>query len=700
MRRATGWKRLALAALILIPAGASAVRSQADPQADAPPVRVLVAPPAAGAAGADAATAALAAAMPALIAEAISADGSYTASLACDLAPDALQSLGLAKDASPDAAVLSAATAAGPLSEDADVRILILPSIERIGSAAGGSSQLKLSIEWRDLVSGKKGSASETASQAAGLVDAAGKGADAARRGWAAEWKSAGPAKPAPAAPARTLSQITSKSPAALSAWAGARAAWHGGDVPKAEAALSEALAADAGFDRARVDLAWIRLGQERNDEAASLAEAALKGTALSESSRGWAAVTEAAGRKDAAALEALGKKLMHDAPSSPWGDLAMGWELNLKGEHDAAIAHLDAIRLHRSNDPSVLHQAGIAGLGASDPFEALTHLERAAALWPQHDQIVLDLAEARVRNHDLDGAKLTLQAWRERFKPTDPPTRGGEWSIEHPPPPVLALGVDLLAGALSKSIDKLERDAALLEAGKAPVATRVAVLHALHEMQTELAFGPELEKQKWLNAARESLRALGDLIPPEEQQRRPWVLLRLQALIRVQEDRLPEARQIREKIMESSALPGYDPAIEAEVEAAIALKQADTDKHLEACRRAVKLRGELPDLYRLGQGLSLAARWKEVIEPVRAIRERIETWNITRPRDALLASPKMSLLVPFAYSLGGEIGHWTGDLQMAREMWGIFLAYFRDSDEAFKPFYDEAINTGNTAAW
>jgi hypothetical protein len=92
--------------------------------------------------------------------------------------------------------------------------------------------------------------------------------------------------------------------------------------------------------------------------------------------------------------------------------------------------------------------------------------------------------------------------------------------------------------------------------------------------------------------------------------------------------------------------------------------------------------------------------KWKEVDAEFATMAERMETWSAARRREALLASPEMALLVPFAYSLGGEAGWWLGDVDKARSRWGLFLAYFRTPDEPFRPYRREAVDTGATPAW
>jgi hypothetical protein len=219
--------------------------------------------------------------------------------------------------------------------------------------------------------------------------------------------------------------------------------------------------------------------------------------------------------------------------------------------------------------------------------------------------------------------------------------------------------------------------------------------------MQVFLAFGDrELIKQKWLNAARASMSRLQELIPEPEKQRRPWILLRMEALVRVREARVPEAREILERIASASGLPGYDPGVEAEVAGGIALKDAKSADHLDACRRGVAVRGSIEDLYRLALGYGISGRWKEADEQYLKLEERLDAWNGARRADALLSSVDVSVLVPFSYSIGGQCGYWRGDADLARVRWGKFLAWFRSPDEVFKPFRVEAMDSGSKPAW
>lgn len=701
MVRSWGRARLALATVALLIILAPTVSGQNADEGEPGPSRVLVAPVARAADASPKEGGAVRQAVDLLVVEALRADRRLSVGLVSDLDVDTLKSLGTDPNSLPENEALSAQGARGVLRDDGSVRILILPTI--LWKAGGGSGgTLHLNLEWNDLVTGKTGRVSESATSPAGLVDAAGRAAEAARRAWSAEWKpgppSPGSAQGGPAA----LSSITSKSPEALAAWSRSITSFNHGDPPGADAALEQALKLDEGFDRARVDLAWLKLAQGRMKEASDLAAAAQKGKKLSAYARSIASVIEAAGRPDAAAaLDSLGTKLSKEAPSFPWGSFASGYARNLKGDHDPAVALLDPLLIERPSDPLVLHQSGIASLGSADPEQAVAQLGRAVELWPAHHRMVIDLAEAQLRNRDIEGARRTLQAMRERFRPEDRPIWGGDWSIEDPPPAVRAAQVDLLAGAVSKSIAAMEKDLALLDAAKAPDATRVSLLYSLHEMQAFLAFGDvELVKQKWLNAARGSMRRLQELIPEPEKQRKPWVLLRLEALVRVREGRVPEAREILAKIASASNLSGYDPGVEAEVASGIALKDAQTADHLDACRRGVAVRGAIEDLYRLALGYGISGRWKEADEQYLKLEARLDGWNNARRADALLASADVSVLVPFSYSIGGQCGYWRGDAELARARWGKFLAYFKYPDEVFKAFRVEAMDSGSKPAW
>jgi len=661
--------------------------------ADSDSARVLVAPLPATGPDLEGPFGDAVAALPALVAEAISADRDWVAAQTHDLSPDTRESLGLdpmANGPLADAAKLAEPGSVKPLAADGSIRILVLPAVESMGSP--GKPEIALTLTWRDLATGKTGAVREKAKDAKALIDAAGRAAAAAVRQWSPDG--------APDRGAKDLAALTSKDPGAVALWARAAGAWNHGEVPSAESSLSKAIAADPAFDRARVDLAWIRLGEGRLKEARALAGAALSGKRLSGSARDLAEISAAAAAGDAAALETLGARLVGESPASPCGPLATGLALNLKGDHPRAIAYFDQVRLHRPNDPAVLHEAGIAALGQGDYFEARTELERAARLWPEHDRIQMDLAETLVRAHDIDAAGKVLEAWGQRWRPGVPPIWGGEWTYDDPPPILRSQMVNLLRGAVSKSIDSIGRQELLMEAASSSLPVELLVLRTMHEMQTELAFGDELWKQRWLNAARDSLARLKELTPPEEQKASPWVLLKLEALLRVREGRLPEARELREKIAASSSLPGFDPFALSKVDVAIALKVADTDKVFEIRKQAVETRGSIEDLYELGESYAITARWKEATPLVAQMKDRLETWSATRRQDAILWSPRGATLVPYIYSLAGETGVWLGDVDGSRKEFGIFLSYFTEPDLALKPYRDEAEGRGATPAW
>lgn len=671
------------------------------------PERVLVAPLPAGGDDKDP----LRAALPALVAEAISEDKTVSASLAHDLSPAMIEVLGLDQRTIPDAAIFADARTAEHLSKEGGVRILVLPALE------GG----KLTLTWRDLVEMKDGTITENAPDARSTIEAAGRAAASAKKAWAASWKPAAasaaatpgikaPSKPgAPAtkaaasatSPQRPLAETTSASPEALGHWATAQQKWNHGDPLSAEGELADALAADKSFARAKIDLAWIRLAQERfKDAAALVAEAKANATRLSPRARAFADIIAAAAARDGKALAALADRLEKESPGAPWDDLARGLALNLTGDHPKAIAPLDRARLHHPNDPFLVHEAGIAAMGSDDFEEAVRVLDRAVSLWPAHDRFPMDLAEAQLRGHDPDGARRTLERWRDRFRPGDPPIWGGEWTLEDPPPPVRAVGIELTSGSIDKAVSALDKSLSILEAGGAPASTRIAVLLPMHELQQDMAFGADLNKQRWMTAARESFRRLSDLMPDDLKKSRPWILPRLEALLRVKENRIPEAEQRLKEIRAMASMPGFDPGIEAEIDAAIALKGADTERHFAACKRAVQARGSLEDLYRLGQGYSLAARWKDAEAQVKAYEDRVEVWSATRRRDAMLWNTRTAAILPFEYSLGGQTYSWLGNVDESRKRFDIFLAYFKAPDEILKPYEKEAFDRGATPAW
>lgn len=641
----------------------------------------------------------LAGALPALIAEAVEAGGLFMASRAHDLAPETREALGLTGDGIGDPKALEPKSSGPVLTAEEEVRLLILPSLKRKGSAEKGPFSYQVSLQWTDLIAGEKGKASAKATGAAGLVDAVGEAVREARAEWSETWKP-GAAEPQTGVSARKLSESLSSSPEALAAWARVGALWAGGEAGDAEAALEEALASDASFDRARVDLAWIRLARDRRDEAATLAQEALKGGRLTGAARARAEVLEAAAREDGEALEALGERYRDSQPGAPWGWLASGLARNLSGEHERAVARLDRVRLHRPNDPALLHQAGIAALGSVDYFDAVVQLERAAALWPDHGAIQVDLAEAKLRSQDTDGALAVLKAWRDRFKPSDPPVYGDAWSFENPPPPVRAVEFLVLQGSIEKAVETLDKERQALEIGGAPVELLRAVLMTQHELQMQLAFGQIFFKQRWLNAARTSFAELQELFSDEEKKARPWVLDRMLAHIRVREGRVDEAEEIRDRILEMSGLPGYDPGIEAEIDAAIALKLAETSRQLEACRRGIEARGNLQDHFRLAQAHAITFDWDKTEVQYKILEDRLEFWSAGRRGDSLLGAPLTTALVPFVYQLGAQAGVHSGRAEDARERFNIFLAYFRNPDDVFMPFRKEALDRGARPAW
>jgi len=683
--------------------------SASAPTGEPPAERVLVAPmvfsvPIDANAPSGQAIAQVAQSLPALIAETLSADRALTASLAHDLSPDTLESLGIVSDLAatiPDAAKLAAPESAKALLEDGSIRIVVFPSIEVTGGS-GKKPAISLTLKWTDLVAKQEGSVVESARDAAGLIDAAGRATFSVRKAWLPFGQGTGAT--APKIFAVSIAAITSKVPAAIESWAKAGEAWNHGDPPGAEAALKTALTLDPAFDRARVDLAWIRCGQGRLDEAGSLAAEALKGSRLSLSARAFAEIIQAAATRDPGRLESVAARLEAEAPAqshdAPWGALASGLALNMKGEHHRAIGQLDRIRLHHPNDPAILHQAGMAGLGGEDILEARAHLERAAALWPAHDRIQMDLAETRVRAHDIDGAQAVLEAWGKRYHPGDPPIWGGDWSYEDPPPLVRSQMVKILTGSLSSAIEFLDGQELLLEAASAPVSLRLIVLRTMHELQNRFYFGTEMQKLRSLGAARDSFTRMKELTPPEERERHPWVLLSLEAGLRLREKRLPEAKALREKLAAVSSLPGYDPAMLAEIDAAIAVQEGETDEVFEEWKKAVEARGRLDDLYESAVAYAVAAKWREVREIVGTIEGRLETWNVTRRRDAILWSPEGAAVVPFVYSLGGATGYWLGNGDYSHGQFGIFLAYFRAPDPPFRHYAAEAQDRGSRPAW
>jgi len=633
-------------------------------------------------------------AIPALLSEAIGLRAAYPASLATDLSPSTIEHLELPEGALPTQESLSPSDAAEPLGTYGSIRILVQPELDASGNG------YKLKVAWKDLAGGKKGSVSENAASKADIVGAVDRAAGSALSAWQAVWKGPAAGSKAPGQKRPGLEQVTSRSSAALSAWARARTAWSSGDVPSAERALDEALSADAGFDRARVDLAWIRLAEERNTDAEELVSAALKGSKLSPWSRAIASIIAAAAAGDVAVLDKIGNELAAVSPASPLGPLAHGLSDNIQGVHERAVAALDPIRFLMPNDPSLLHEAGLAAMGSGDDYESVLDLERAERLWPQHDRIQMDLAEAKLRAHDREGAQKVLDAWADRFDPANGPIWGGEWTSDDPPPPVRATAALTIQGAVSEAVDKLDRLSSKLAVSSAPVSLRLSVLTSLHELQKQLVLGSDMEKQRWLNAARASLKDIDSLLTPEQKKARPWFLDRLDALLRVMEGRLPEAREIRERILAASSMPGYDPGIEAEVQVAIALKEADTNTFFDAAQRAVKVRDLLSDRFRLLQGHLMARQFDPAEEAYATLTDRLRFWNGARRQDALLWSPLASVLIPYIYYVGAENAVETARVDDAKHRFGLFLAYFQRPDPKFEMFAREAANRGARPAW
>lgn len=688
---------LVLITFLLVGEAILQARAQGTEEVADAPRRVLVAPVEARP---DLEGDPLPAVLPALLVEAVSADLRFTASLPHDLTEAAVEALAPAPGAVVDAAALSSKAAAPALMSEGSVRILLLPELKKKGSEEKGNVSYQVTLRWRDLVRSKGGTASAKGAGLEGFLDAAGEAAREAREAWSAAWNPSGRSGSAEPAASSRLSAITSASPNALISWARALSAWATGDASGAESALEEAIAADAAFDLAKVDLAWIRLGQERRQEAAALAQEAAAGARLSDVARARAEILAAAGQRDVAALESLAERLTSEAPAAPWGSLARTLAHILGGEPERAVSLLDGVRLFRPRDPVLIYQAGIAALGAADEYESVLRLEEALALWPEHDRIHMDLAEARLRARDEAGAREALEAWRNRFRAEEGPIWGGSWSYEDPPPAVRAIEIDLLNGAYVKAIETLEGRLSALRLAGAPPEIHLAVLMALHELQMQLAWGEMLWKHRWLHAGRESFRKLRELMPAEDQEARPWVLDRLEAHIRVREGRTPDAEEIRERILAASDLPGYDPGVEAEIAAAIALKEADRPRLYAACQRAVEVRGLLSDRLRLAQAYLVNREWQKVEAQFQIMEERLKYWSPTRREDALLWSPLTIGAVPFIYSLGAQSGVWRGDAETARERFGIFLGYFHAPDEVFLPYVMEARDRGAEPAW
>ncbi len=688
---------LALITLLLAGGAVPQVRAQVAEQGANAPRRVLVAPVEADP---DLEGEPLATVLPALLVEAVSADLRFTASLSPELTAAAVEALTLAPGSTADAAALSSKTAPPALMSEGSVRILLLPDIKKRGSEEKGNVSYQVTLRWSDLVLDKGGTASAKGDGLGGFLEAVGEAAGEAREAWSDGWNPSGRSGSAKPDASSRLSAITSPSPDALALWTKARSAWATGDASGAESALVGAIAADAAFDLAKVDLAWIRFGQERTQEAVSLATEALTGTRLSEAARARAEIIVAAGRRDLATLESLAERLASRAPVPPWGPLAGTLRHVLGGEPERAVSLLDGARLFHPRDPILAYLAGIAALGAADDYESVARLEEAVALWPEHDRIHMDLAEARLRARDEAGAREALTAWRSRFRPEEGPIWGGSWSYEDPPPPVRAVEIDLLNGAYVKAIETLEGELSALRSAAAPREVRLAVLMTLHDLQMQLAWGEMLWKHQWLNAGRESFAAIRDLIPSEDREARPWVLDRLEAHLLIREGRTQEAEEFLERILAASDLPGYDPGVEAEIEAAIALKEADRERLYAACQRAVEVRGLISDYLRLAQAYMINREWQKVEVQFQIMEGRLKYWSPTRRQDALLWSPGTIGPVPFIYSLGAQSGVWRGDAETARERFGIFMAYFRSPDKVLLPYLKEAQDRGAKPAW
>jgi tetratricopeptide (TPR) repeat protein len=633
--------------------------------------------------------------LPNLIAEALGSDGDYKVLMARDLASQALMALQLPPGAVPTLGVLTPADAVPHLLA-AGVRVVLFPEISRVREG------VEIEIEWKDLVGMTRGSVSQRASRDGAIINAAGRAASAARAGWETSWKSRA-RKGSTTDPGKSnLTELVSASMPAVLAWSLGRDGWSGGGVPAAEKNFEAALGHDPGFDLARVDLAWIRFGQGRLQEALELSGKAREGRDLSRAARATARIISGAagGTEGAGALHKLGEELGTGLPGSWLGSLAEGIAFNLEGKHAEALTLMDESMAVRPNDPVVLHNAGMAALGFGDYFDSIEKLERVAAMWPEHDRIIMDLAEAKLRARDEEGAQEVLAGWAARFDPARAPIWGGNWSYREPPPPVCATALDLLKGSVESSAKSLEQLASRYKLAGAPVPTRIAVVRSLHEFQMALARGQELHKQRWLNGARRTLRELDELMNAGEKTSHPWVLSYLRARLLIREGRTAEAESLRVEIMKASQLPGYDPGLEAELDTTIAFKTADAERLFVAANRTVSRRGTLQDTYQLAQAYGIADKWDDVEIQFRVMKERIEYWSLNRREDSILSSPMNAGHVPFIYSVGAQSGVWRGEPDVARERFSIFLAYFSDPDPLFKPFYREALERGAHPAW
>jgi tetratricopeptide (TPR) repeat protein len=629
-----------------------------------------------------------------LIAETITGGGVLLAAQAHDLSEETVEALGVAAGDPLERSHLSRSLSAKALREEGSFRILLLPEVSTARTEDGRGYRIEL--QWRDLVTGESGRLVETAPAGPEAIDATGRLAVAAQQAWRIAWKGSGKKLENV-----VLSGRLSGSLEASAAWADARVAWNTGRAEIAVDSLLQSLEMDPGFDAARVGLAWIRLAQGRPEEAGSLAAEAVGGDRLSRIDLEMATVIRTAATGDGDALLTLAEALEGDGARSPWTSLTRGMGYILKDKYARAIGSLDEIRLHRPNDPAVLHMAGIAGLGAEDFYEAETHLARAVQLWPQNELIRGDLAEMHIRNRDVEAARQALEDWSSAFQPQDRPVRGEAWDVENPPPPVRARAVEMLTGTHSAAIENLASWSSSPEIQQAPWQVRVPILYWLHEMQLKLTnVGEKEERQRRLDAARNSLRSLEALLPDEERDSRPWIYKGLQALLYVRESRISEARKIREEILEASGLPGYDPGVEAEILANITLQEADTEGHFEACKRAIRVRGSLEDLYRLAQAYTMIGDWRGVEVQYQLMVERLHEWSASRREDGYLSSPITSGHVPFIYYAGALARTNQGDAVGTRKRFGLFLAYFRKPDPVFRRFRSNATERGVKAAW
>jgi hypothetical protein len=653
--------------------------------------RILVAPASArGGAAEEPITRAAAA----LLAEVLPRSGRACSALIHDLSKESLEALDFEPGKAPSTRRLTRSAMLDRLRDSDHVRILILPGISPAAVQEGDG--LEVELRWMDLVSGDEGIVTESAPAGAPVIDLLARLAVQAQAGWRSGWPEGGPA-PAPRIPGSELSS----SPEALARWAAAGERWKTGRVPAAIRELGEAIGTDEGFGRAKVELAWIRLAQGRRDEAGALAGAAVEGGRLSPEAIEEATIIRIFAAGDAGAAATLAESLEEEQPPSWRAALARATADLLGDSYAPSISHLDLVRAHRPNDPAIQHLAGMAGLGAEDYYEARIRLARAAELWPEHETIRLDQAETEVRAHDLEAAAGILESWAAGWSPSDPPSSTAAWSIGNAPPPVRARAVDLLMGHLSASARALGERAAALAIAGADGQVRVPMLHALHELQMLLSsLGTDREKQQWLDGARSSLREIEDLLAGREAASASRELRRLTALLRVREGRLDEARAVREEIMGESEMPGYDPAIEAEIDYAITLKEARSKEHFEACRRLVKARGLLSDHYKLAQANAIVRDWRSLELEYDAISDRLENWSMWRREDSLTWGPIASGHVPFIYYVGGLARMNQGDSAGAKERFGSFLAYFKRPDPVFSMFRADAAERGAKAAW